>query len=246
MLNYACQRLATRAQFFASTCSCQVDEDNDDDIAFIDELLDQASDMVAILSGGRVRGVCLHTVRPLATHTCGQYSFYWGITEYNGASVIPLPGFRVSIVEVLIDGSVLAEANYRLVDGNNLLRIDGDAWPVNNDLTLDTTQAGTFAITYREGLPPDVITRNAVNELACELFAEASTGKSRLPPGTRSLNIQGASVEIDPDEVRDAGLAATARFLGIYAPSGRSTTEVWSPELLRGWTLVTVADPSPS
>lgn len=245
MLQFACSPLISRADFYAFGCSCGLESTNASDNALVDTLIDTASDMVSILSGGRIFGRCTKTVRPSATgYACAPYEAYWtgGSDVYSGLDVIPLRGPGTDVVSVYINGVALAPNAYRLINDRYLLRVDGGAWPGSNNLQLPYTQAGTFAIIYRFGLVPDKLAADATAELVCELAKDATGRKSNLPLGLQSANIQGASVSMtDAAEALREGhenLQAVARFLGVFNPEDlRATIGVWSPEMNRGWDL---------
>jgi hypothetical protein len=107
---------------------------------------------------------------------------------------------RVSeIVEVQIDGAILAETDYRLWR-NQLLRLGGDAWPDCQDFTLDNGEVDTWSITYKHGLPVPAGGQFAAGLLQCEL-AKAACGDTtcQLPKRVQSITRQGVSVAfLDP------------------------------------------------
>lgn len=239
MLQFACSRLASVEEFLASDCSCSLDEIEDADL--IEALLDQASDIVTLLSGLRIHGVCTRTVYPIGDTDCwvaileGQADWYQGVL---------LRGPAPSVASVVIDGVTLDPSEYVIVRDNEmhvLRRID-EPWPASNDPF--TTDGMTWTITYTFGRPADYITKMAALEVACELMTFAKAGKTKIAPGVYQANIQGASLSIRSLSEVMAGNAefipALARFLGIYAPDGRSRSGVWSPETEGAFTFVEV------
>lgn len=244
MLQFACSPLLTRADFYAFNCSCGLDSTDSTDNALVDRLIDMGSDMISILSGGRIYGRCVKTVRPRSDGGCLPVDNYWqsSYDEFGGLDVIPLRGPQTDIISVYIDGVALPSSAYRLINDRYLLRVDGGQWPMSNDLKLAATASGTWAITYRFGYVPDKIASDAVAELVCELAKDAVGRKSNLPLGLQSANIQGASVSMTDaaEALRDGheNLQAIARFLGIFNPDDhRAIIGVWSPEMGRGWEL---------
>lgn len=253
MLQFACSPLVTTADFFAYDCSCNLDPSDSADVALVNTLNDVASDMISILSGGRIYGRCTRTVRPRAAGgACGGWDAWPTYEdEFAGLDVIPLRGPGTDIVAIYIDGTTLPSTAYRLINDRYLLRTDGGAWPVSNDLRLPLMQVGTWGITYRFGFVPEKLAADAVSELICELAKNAKGRKSNLPPGLQSANIQGASVSMtDAAEALREGhenLPAVARFLGVFNPENiREIIGVWSPELKRGWDLFESEGPSGS
>lgn len=263
-LQFACQPFAVKSALYAANCGCALVSPTDDALA--DFVLDEASDMIAILSGMRVHGICTKTVRPVTDRYCqidpwrspGGYNwgYQWGIYSYGSGpwwlqGTVPLRGPNTDVVAVHIDGQQLPLASYGLIENRYLMRKDGANWPTTNDLTLPDTQVGTWSITYRFGRAPDWLTQQATLELACELAAEYKGGDSHLPPGVTSANIQGANVSLQDraDALRASngeGIPMLSRFLGIYAPDGQNRSTVWSPELILGYDLIEDEGPSGS
>lgn len=245
-LHYACQAFATIAQLKADTeCSCSILEDSDD---LLQEIVDAATDLLFLLSDGRVHGRCTRTARPMKMGTCGPLDgdLYgtWPATRFGGADVIPIPGLHPTIDSVKIDGVTLNAAEYKMVDGEFLLRVDG-SWPTSNSLTLASSDVGVFEITWTYGPTVDWITQQAAIEMACELLESTTSGASRLPKGTTSANIQGAAVEIREEleggREASAGMERVRRFFAAYCRDGEARSGVWTPELTHGWQLVQVS-----
>ena len=259
----ACQRFATLAELLADPAACTFTDVDDGTV--LEASLDMASDMLYLLSGGRITGVCTRTMRPtpddpyqsrmsslLSTETYPivNYGVERGwMKRYNGVETIPLRGPNTEILEVVIDGIVLNPSEYGLMDRKFLFRRVG-YWPSANDLTLDDSRVGTWSVTYRFGRPPDMITKQAVIEVAIELANEANGKRSGLPVGATQAFIQGVSVSVQErsQALRDGGshLPKLARFLGIYAPNGAPRSGAWSPELRHGWNMTETEGPSGS
>lgn len=238
---YACEAFVTAEEVFDASCSCTLNPD--DDTAFVEALIDQASDILVILSGFRIRGVCTVTVRPISHSWCGQPWDVYSPERYLrfGVETIPLRGPNTTVNAITIDGQLVAASDYSLINGLYLLR-HSQLWPTSNDLTKPNGQVGTWTINYSFGDPPDHITKQACIALVCDLATEIIGDDNMLPQGTRSVNLQGVSVSL---EDRAAAfregvqqLEAVNRFMGIYAPLGRFTSGVYAPESDHGWTLV--------
>lgn len=83
---------------------------------------------------------------------------------------IILPGGPVTAIsEVKVDGVALATSAYRLDNWRNLVRLDGEAWPMCNDLNLADTEDGTWSVTAVYGQPVPTMGQLAVGELAHQL-----------------------------------------------------------------------------
>ena len=67
---------------------------------------------------------------------------------------------------------------YKIDNGDRLVRIDGNVWPIAQDLTAETTEPDTFAVTYFRGSAPTLMDDWAAGLLAYE-FARACAGESR-------------------------------------------------------------------
>jgi hypothetical protein len=166
-------------------------------------------------------------------------------------SRIRLAGYPVrEIVEVLVDGAVLpalddnGNPNYRLDRWRFLVRMDDPgppvqprSWPACQNLALDETQPGTFAITYRSGVDPPELGRRAASELACQLYASCAAAKCVLPAGATKVTRQGVTVErgllanwFDP--TKPTGLVALDLFLKSYwRTRAARRPAVFSPDL---------------
>lgn len=108
-----------------------------------------------------------------------------------------------SVVEVVIAGEVLDEANYAL-EGDLLYRIGAD-WPTQ-DMTQPLDQPGTWSVTYMRGNPPPPGTAKLVGLLAREFLMACSGGKCRLPRRVKSVTRQGVSYDmVDPVDIYKDG-----------------------------------------
>jgi hypothetical protein len=199
------------------------------------DLIDAASDVICVLSGGLISGRCSITVRPRSDMS------WCGVTTYTGAAII-LPGYRPTVTSVKVDGvSLTAGVGYRVVNGNEVWRIDG-YWPGSQTLQADT-ETGTFSITYSFGMEPPLYAKLAAHELVARaaLTLATPTGHPRgLPDGTIQVTADQVTMQIDPN-AGDLGIQGLAQVMAVYAPDEPGGTAVWSPELMSGWTLDTVS-----
>jgi len=255
---FACQPFVSVDDILDSMCGCDLDAS--EDVELIELMIDQASDMLSIATGGRISGICTVTVRPVAL--CND-RIWWDNAEYlspfatrdwrrqfGGIDTIPLRGPNVDVLEVMIDGVVLNKSEYGLLDNEYLYRKSG-CWPTVNDLQKTSLQINTFEITYRFGRDPDKLTRMACTELTCELLKDLKGKPSSLPRGVVSANIQGASLSVRSraEALRDGDeqIPVVSRFLSVYAYDGPNmVSSVWAPELEQFWNLVEVEGPSGS
>jgi len=119
---------------------------------------------------------------------------------------LELPGPVSAVTEVLIDGDVLAPAAYRL-DGNLLIRLDGETWPSCQSLELPATEDGTWQITYDRGQEVPAGGQIAAGLLACELAKAACHDSTcQLPQRLQTVTRQGVTLAmIDKFEGLDKG-----------------------------------------
>lgn len=138
---------------------------------------------------------------------------------------VELPGPVSSITQVKVDGSPLVTGAYILYDHRTLLRVDGNAWPLCNDLNLNDTAVGTWSVTFTAGLEVPVLGRMAVGELARELaLACVGDGTCKLPQPVQQLVRQGVSMTfLDPNQVfadGRVGLYRSDLFISTVNPAG--------------------------
>jgi hypothetical protein len=138
------------------------------------------------------------------------------------------------VQEVTIDGATLDQSAYRIDNSHLLVRTDGECWPLCQDMNLDPSEPGTFAVTYVPGIVPGSAGLWAVGLLALE-FAKACTGgKCRLPSSVTSISRQGVSMEFS--EGMFAGGMTGIREVDAYVVSINPNhlvqpPRVWSPDL---------------
>ena len=226
--------------------------------AIFDEVAIQAQNLLYQLSGRKYAGLCSISVRPcrdncscfptqrLAYASGGSRLLWtgdywgWGDTRNCGCgclSQVKLSGFPVQeIIEVLIDGVVIAPSEYRLDENRYLTRKDGVYWPSCQDLSLDDTEEGTFSITYAYGASPPAEGIAAAAQLACEIYKQCEGLECSLPTGATRVTRQGITIERqffsrDPiTKLWRTGLALVDMFLNAYNPHGLLRRPVfWAP-----------------
>jgi len=217
-----------------------------------------ASDLLYRLSAKKFPGICVRTVRPCRSG-CGcshvGEGWYWRGSDWGRVGVgracgcgcvsqITLSGTVRAIVEVLIDGEIVAPDSYRLDEFKYLVRMaDADgfrqSWPRCQRLDLPSTEGGTFEITYLSGLDVPTLGVQAAAALACELYRACPSvqGDCALPVGVTRIVRQGLTIEkIDSLGMmlrRGAtGLPLVDTFMAAYNPSGALLGPmVWSPDM---------------
>lgn len=184
-----------------------------------------ATRILFVLSDERYPGLCQHTIRPC--RWSDRWAWFprfdgWGYCgcgagtphecSCGSGSVVELPDFPVlQIDSVRVDGILLAASTYRLDEQRLLRRIDGYSFPSCQDLTLATTETGTFQIVYWAGVLPPADGVLAVTRLACELYQACSGGDCALPDNIVNLARLGMTAQF-----ADLPTVAVAEnFLGL-------------------------------
>lgn len=118
----------------------------------------------------------------------------------------------IDVVQVVIGGIVLDSSAYYL-DGNILVRDDGEQWPTEQSGRRGSTTS--WEITYRHGIPVSNTGAVATGVLACEIaMALTDDDECTLPQRTKTYtNHAGLTIGfIDPMEFLTDGLT------GLYVP----------------------------
>jgi len=214
-----------------------------------------------VLTAGRV-GNCPITMRPCLSAPCsvcnpgGQWmmpfirdgNWYNAICGTDPCSCerlceIVTPGPIAMLTQVTVDGTDIPLDNFRVDNGNHLVRTDGNCWPSCQDMNLALTEPGTVGITYVPGIIPDAAGLWAAGVLACE-FAKACSGKTcRLPSTVTSVSRQGvtmtmggaglginAAPEMFPGNM--TGIREVDAYIATVNPYALKVPPmVWSPDL---------------
>lgn len=140
-------------------------------------------------------------------------------------------------VRVWIDGEPLDPDAFR-VDGNTLMRVDGQRWPQCQDMTVAYDEPGGFGVEYWRGLDVPIGGRRAVAILACELWKKCSGASDcALPERVNTVTREGISYTfVDPMEFLSngrTGLPEVDMWLSTVNPTGAlSPPGVWSPDAI--------------
>lgn len=138
---------------------------------------------------------------------------------------VELPGPVNTVVEVKVDGTPLVTGAYTVYDHRTLLRIDGEPWPLCNDLNLADTEVGTWSVTFTVGTTVPKSGQMAVAELTREIaLACIGDGMCALPTPVATLVRQGVTMNfLDPNVVfadGKIGLTRSDLFLSTFNPAG--------------------------
>lgn len=135
-----------------------------------------------------------------------------------------LPSPVASIIQVKINGQVLAASGYRVDDYRKLIRLGGAQWPICQDMTKADTEDNTWSVTVQVGQAVPASGRYAVGELAGEIM-KACAGLACAIPRT-AVSIQRQGVTIDMPTIYDLldrkllGLPFSDMFVSSYNPHG--------------------------
>ena len=242
-MDFACQVFATNADFISANCDCEsLDADE------ITGLLEDASDLLAFMSSGRVTGRCSATIRPCRNSACGWWRPWrswetWGTWNCCcGADSVPLAEPLVSVDLVVIDGIVLPSGDYKVINHHELVRTDGHHWPGCQDVSKDLDEEGTWGITYTFGARVPIFAKFAAIELACALSKGIlPPGRQQLPPSTTFAIHQGVQLGFGTraGAVKDVAITLpyVQQFLALYGETGMDTGFVYAPEMYDGWSF---------
>lgn len=201
------------------------------------------------LCGYRVGG-CPLTVRPSRQnglcYSNGGELFGSGFTpmNWNGqwtnvghlsedARLVELPGPIGEIVEVKVDGDVVDDADYTVLDGRYLAWVGtGESpWPLAQDWITPDTEVGTFSVTYLNAYPVDALGAYAAALLAME-FAKACAGKAcKFPSNVISIVRAGVSYDLSGGAFPDGktGIREIDAYIEQWNPKGRRAGMIFNP-----------------
>lgn len=108
---------------------------------------------------------------------------------------VVLPGPVGGIESVTLDGIQLAATDYRVDNGNRLVRTDGECWPSCQDFATSAGDVGLWVRYYR-GAAPNPLTQYAAGVLATEFYKACSGKGCRLPSGVTSVTRLGVSYSV--------------------------------------------------
>lgn len=150
---------------------------------------------------------------------------------------IELPTPVAEIVEIKIDGSVLSSSSYRVDNWRWLVRLDGQNWPLCQDLNKADTEVDTWSVTATYGEAVPMLGMFAVNELGLEV-AKTCIGQSCGNPSsvTKQVVRQGVTKIFMGASKGQTGLFFTDRFINTYNPTNSGVATIYnidSPKMRR-------------
>lgn len=149
---------------------------------------------------------------------------------------IRLPGRAAEIVSVVEGGATLNAVSYRLVNGRDLWRLDGN-WPLCQDLAQPADGPDALAITYIPGVKPETDGLYVAGVLACEFGKAVSGTRCRLPSSVTSVVRQGVSMEFTSGMFAGGvtGIREVDAYVKALNPNVLSQpSRVWTPDTRKG------------
>lgn len=248
-----------------SCCDC----DNWDNLTpAIRERSEQlAWDTIKVLTGGQV-GNCPVTMRPCLGPPCtvcnpyGNWNYYgtWMVPYlqngnwYNSVCgvdpcscermcEIVTPGAIAELTSIRLDGVEMPLTDFRVDNGNRIVRMDGECWPSCQNMNLPLGEPGTLGITYIPGVKPGPAGLWAAAVLACEFSKACMGNKCRLPSSVSQIVRQGVTMTLGAGlsartfrpEAFPGGLTGIrevdAYIYSVNPNALRMPAMVWSPDL---------------
>lgn len=216
--------------------------------------LQVATNLAFAASGRQFPGLVEAVVRPQhrSTMISGYWPGYWPIGQSNGSglgggggicacnaephrsdggwmilSEVWLADAVQGIIQVLVNGTVVPASSYALHDRMFLVRTDGQVWPCTQDFTQDPTVAGTstFQVTYLRGKMPPPEGRQAVIDMAAEMYAAKSGSDCALPDALAQLVREGETLTFQTPtgiDLYHTGIRSWDWFVSAHNPAHRA------------------------
>lgn len=149
-------------------------------------------------------------------------------------SEVRLPYPVASIVSVKVDGVTLPSSAYRVDNFNLLVRLDGEEWPRCNDLNLEDTEVGTWAVTAAYGQAVPELGKLAAGQLAVEIAKRCVNASGCLIPAgsVQEVTRQGVKkVFFDPNEAFKGGMIGMFYpdlFVKTYNPTNSNPATIFN------------------
>lgn len=231
------------------------------EIADLNPAIKERSEMLAWNSLARLTGfrlsLCPTTVRPCATGCnpgiwttapvngwTGYGPYISGGIWYNACGCRPnacscttvqelvLPDPEVSgPIVVTLNGAVMDTSAYRVDNGNRLVRQDGEAWPLCQDMNAAIPE---FSVSYYAGVGPDDALNFAAGMLAAEWYKACQGRDCRLPSTITQVVRQGVTFTIPSFDSGTSGILEVDNIVANYNPFHlKVPSRVISPDSLR-------------
>lgn len=152
---------------------------------------------------------------------------------------IELPGWLPEPVEIQVDGESIPLSEFRVDDGRRLVWESGKCFPLCQQLDRPLGAEGTWAITYKHGLPVPPGGGDVVADLACEIVKACDArwaDECQLPSNVRRVTRQGVDIEfLTPDQAPgDFGIFSVNAWVKAANPYKLvQPVQVYSPDVQR-------------
>jgi hypothetical protein len=155
-----------------------------------------------------------------------------------------------AVIEVKVDGVVLAPSAYRVDDYRRLVRLDGGKWPDCQQLDKPDTEPGTFSVSYWSGNIPDPGASFALTDLAVEWWKACQGKQCSLGENVRQVARQGITYDVDTvyESIREGrtGLKRVDLWIFSVNPHGlRRRLRVYSPDMVTNRRTTSPTGPIP-
>lgn len=155
----------------------------------------------------------------------------------SGVSEVSLHGPAGAVTQVKVDGVPLSPTAYRLDPGGRLVRLDGEQWPICQDLDAPDTEEGTWSVSYVQGVAVDGQGALAAGALAGQYVRACTGGDCDLPTTVTQIVRNGVTVTMAPGAFPNGktGIKSVDAYLERWNPQGLRSAPmtVWSPDLNR-------------
>lgn len=135
-----------------------------------------------------------------------------------------LPAPTRDVIQVKLDGEIMDPSLYRVDENRKLVRLDGELWPLCQDMAKGDDQPGTWSVTITVGEDIPLIAKRALGQLALEFTKDCLGEDCAIPWEVSSISRQGVNmtfggVDNNREILGQMGLRFVDLFLAAYNPS---------------------------
>lgn len=180
---------------------------------------------------GEQFGICTITARPLVC--CRHRRPRCSCGVWNAARLGHAP--IVAVHSVLVDGVAVPPSSYRVDEWEWLVRTDGEAWPICNDLSVASTEDHTFEATWSYGAEVPPGGNASARLLACRLAGDLTPGDCGIPDGSSTISTEGVTLQLDVEDMLaggTTGIALVELWIGSIPKGGG---RIFDPGAAREW-----------
>lgn len=135
-----------------------------------------------------------------------------------------LPAPTRDVLQVMLDGEIMDPSLYRVDENRKLVRLDGQLWPLCQDMAKGDDQPGTWSVTITVGEDTSLLAKRALGQLAMEFVKDCLGEDCAIPWEVSSISRQGVNMTFggldDNKEILgQMGLRFVDLFIATYNPS---------------------------